>query len=315
MGSKLVAYPLQAVARGLTENLRKQKDDHTDRPIRPSLTTISNATKGLRRNELSVLIGREGHGKSILAAQLAFDVAGQFSGQTDDQVLYVTMEMDREDILSRYYVSLSGLDPEKLSDPDLMTDNDWEQMEEILSAAGCAPVTFLDDGEITTLDIDEHIERLSEAGPVRFVVIDYLQLLADCGDDAASIEATSKRLKRIARKHRTHILALSSLNRALADYDLPSSSNIRGSGGVQYNADNVWAIHQPFKVNATLWGAEFEDVAYFRVLKQRRGATGDHYLEWESERLQFKELSRARRDAIRGKGPNSPSQSSARVYL
>lgn len=131
--------------------------------------------------EILTLGGDTGHGKSILA----MNIAQNAYKQTDQAVLFINLELTVEQAVQRFY-NLAG------------KDHDY---------AGIMVQTQLD---INYTDIDRLMERAKEED-VCLVVVDHLHFFDDSiGDNAAAaITRIMKYFKRCAMKHQLPVLLLS----------------------------------------------------------------------------------------------------------
>lgn len=131
--------------------------------------------------EILTLGGDTGHGKSILAMNIAQNVYKQ----TQQAVLFINLELTMEQAVQRFY-NLAG------------ADHDY---------AGIMVQTELD---INYTDIDHLMERAADED-VALVVVDHLHFFDDSiGDNAAAaITRIMKYFKRCAMKHQLPVLLLS----------------------------------------------------------------------------------------------------------
>ena len=86
-----------------------------------------------------------------------------------------------------------------------------------------------------------------QAGGIRGIIVDYLQLLKDGGDnDNQRIGRISRSLKALAREYDCPVLVLSQLNRQseYRDDGHPRLSDIRDSGAVEQDADVVLGLYR-----------------------------------------------------------------------
>jgi replicative DNA helicase len=265
---------------------------------------ITSALGRLRMSEVTILGGYPNHGKSALAQQIAFFAAQSFlpvNQEIEERkdgkkcgVLYCSMEMTTDQVISRAIAQQSVLNYGRLIEPDRLSDYEWPILEEECERIWEWPVILTDTCTLQTSDIRRSITDLSEEMDIRLVVVDYLQLLTDPipkgGNDVNRLDDTVQALKTIARDFSCHVLALSSLNRAQGDGYLPSIYNVRGSGGIAFICDNGVILHMPRKFDQSL-PPEWEDVAMLKVEKARNGPTGMYFLRWNKARLCFEDLS------------------------
>jgi replicative DNA helicase len=79
-------------------------------------------------------------------------------------------------------------------------------------------------------------------------VVDHIRFLKDRADkETKRLGIITEALHDIAKAHDIPVMALVQLNRDLTKRDIPrpTLADIRDSGEVEENADNVWFLHRP----------------------------------------------------------------------
>ena len=246
---------------------------------------------GLRQG-LCVVGGVTSVGKTTFAIQVCDTIA-----QSGKSVLYVSLEMPREQIIARSvsrHTALSSLEMCKnLSCAKSMQEicfysceeTHGEKEDRVVSHAvktydAYADKVYIQEGEID-LDIaaikriiKKHIEV---TGDVPVVVIDYIQILEDVLEarlgEKAGVDKSVIALKRISNEFKTPIIMLSSLGRNAYKSDVELNS-FKESGILEYGSDVLLALQFRDKTDI-----EKEKMATVRkielsVLKNRNGAVG-----------------------------------------
>lgn len=88
--------------------------------------------------------------------------------------------------------------------------------------------------------VDDYVKA---TGKVPIIMVDYLQIVQEDSQvtDKSKIDAITKRLKILQRKHNAVVLVISSINRA--NYMLPIDfESFKESGSIEYSADVVWGL-------------------------------------------------------------------------
>jgi replicative DNA helicase len=123
---------------------------------------------------------------------------------------------------------------------------------------------------------------------VRFVVVDYLQLIS--AEDRRSnrqeqVAAISRELKILAKSLGVPVLALAQLNRGIEARDdkTPRMSDLRESGAIEQDADVIMFLDRPamYDSNAAT------DSGTLYVGKNRNGAAGKVPLVWHASTMTF----------------------------
>ena len=195
-------------------------------------------------------------GKTTFALQLADQIA---KGGTD--ILFFSLEMQQEELilksLSRLTYELSNgatsnaKTTRGLSDPqrrDRYNEKEWE-----LVANASAEYhdygsrIWIDEGlgNIGTSEIDRRIqEHIDNTGRKPVVFIDYLQILQTPDVRMTDKQATDKNifnLKRISRKYKLPIFAISSLNRENYSQGMNMAA-FKESGAIEYSSDVLMGL-------------------------------------------------------------------------
>lgn len=288
----------QIAIREYLKGIEEQAVSSTPRIVELPLRNLQKTLKGLKYGEVTILGGYEGHGKSALAQQIAFHAASEFAQDKGKKrgVLYYSIEMGYQQLVGRAIVQHTGLDSDLLNHPHDLSSQDWEYMREFQDNMENIPLVIEDGGIIETEDIREDLKLYGAEYDVKLVVVDYFQLLSDPiekgSDEVARLDRMIKTLKDVARRFDLHVIALSSLNRALEPKEkTPSNKNLRGSGGIAFSVDNVCLLHRPKLFNPIV-SKDWENYALFMVTKARSGPCGIHYLRWDDVYLKFHDCSK-----------------------
>jgi replicative DNA helicase len=238
---------------------------------------------GLRAQDLVLLGGDVGSGKSALALAVALRAA-----RTGVPVLYLSGEMAEERVRERALalegrVSIDELRLGKLSD-------------EARSAVGAAaygqrglPLSIAPLLTGHPRELDAALDRVP---PPRLVVVDYVQLLTPSAAVARQEERTAlvtRGLKGLALKGGAAVLALTQLPRLRRTRPelRPALDDFGASGAAKQHADVVLGL---FREEMYRPGSGVEGAAELIVLKNRNGATGFADLFFHARWLRFEDL-------------------------
>ncbi len=202
------------------------------------IVPLDAAIQPARSGNMVVLAARPSVGKSWFAQR----IASAWARGADHPVLFVSLEMDVDQLIAR---SIS----QGWADSDVN-------------------IHYYDEGRATTALIRAEAARLDvQFGGVAGIVIDYLQLLKDPGEDGNyRVAKMSGECKAIAREFKCPVLVLSQLNRAGAGRK-PQLQDLRDSGAIEQDADVVLG----------LWRERLDsDDVTLSVLKNRMGPAGMH---------------------------------------
>lgn len=237
---------------------------------------------GLFGSELTVVAGRPGSGKSALALQCAEQAALR-----GEQVVYCSLEMNGPVLVLRSLAGAAGLPMSKIRIGDLSSDNHSE-IAEICRRFKDAPLYVLDRPGMKLHQLEAQCRKIAMRGPIGLVVVDYLQLMrasSKHGSREQEVAEISRGLKILARELSSPVLALAQLNRAVDTREdhIPQMSDLRESGAIEADADNILFIHRDFLYNPE---ANPRSAKFF-LRKFRNGQTGVMELDFHGERMRF----------------------------
>jgi len=234
----------------------------------------------LEGGDLFVIAARPSIGKTAIAINMIESVA-------IDQGIPVAMfslEMPSKAITNRLIESLS-----ECCIDEITKNPNREKIRRLMDAAALLKIKdniYIDD--TSGLDIDDFSIRLRDLvkeHKVGLAVIDYLQLMTSSSKQAKSnrqleISEISGKLKGAAKDNNIPIIVLAQLNR-LEDGKLPMLSNLRESGSIEQDADNVGLLSRN------------DEEAIFNLAKVRNGEPGNVYMKFHKEIKKFTEVERS----------------------
>jgi replicative DNA helicase len=203
-------------------------------------------THGLHPGQLVILGARPAIGKSTLALDAARHAAIRHGMCS----LIFSLEMGRLEIAMRILsaeakVALHAMRGGRLN------DDDWTRLARRMGEISDAPL-WVDDSPATTLaEIRAKCRMMKQARDLKFVVVDYLQLMSSPAgkrteNRAQEVGELSRGLKLLAKELEVPILALSQLNRGPEQRQdkKPQLSDLRESGGIEQDSDVVILLHR-----------------------------------------------------------------------
>lgn len=244
---------------------------------------------GLHPGNLIVVAARPGMGKSALAFNVAQNVA--LAGNT---VALFTLEMSREEVVTRLLCSKGRIDSQKLRTGRL-TEADFTKLSNAAAALYKQDIYVDDSPGLTVTEIRAKCRRLRRKPGLDLVVVDYLQLMNGSGQEnrQQEIAMISRSLKDLARELHVPIIAASQLNRGVEAREdkRPRLGDLRESGAVEQDADVVMFIYRdeyyyPEKV-------ESKGVAEVAIAKHRQGSVGKIDMTFLPEFTLFADMGRS----------------------
>lgn len=234
------------VANSALDDIQKRMNGERDQSlIKTGITALDNRTGGIARGELVLLGGRPGMGKSALGDVIALNAA-----MAGHPTLLWTGEMPAETIAERLMSSLeypAGAIPYSLASRGNIGAKQFERLCNTLPTL--LPVALrIDDRaaiSVSQLRASAVQARIRMKG-LDLIVIDYIGLMKAGnrygGRKVDEIGEISTALKQLARELKVGILGLHQLSRAVESRDgkRPQLSDLRDSGNLEQDADQVW---------------------------------------------------------------------------
>jgi len=246
---------------------------------------LDRLTTGLHDGELTLIAGRPGTGKTAFALSTARNVAGDGYA-----VPVFSLEVPAEQLGLRLLAAEARIDMNLLRAGKLEGQH-WSRLTDALTKLCDLPLYINDDPSLGLLDLRACVRRLNReiaAGMhkkctkhrIGVAVIDYLQLMGSHERGRSreeEVAALGRGLKQQAKAQGVPYIAVCGLNRESEkrpDHH-PRLSDLRESGALDYDADNVIFVHRP-----SMYDKEDEEdpkhkgIAELILAKQRNGPTG-----------------------------------------
>jgi replicative DNA helicase len=223
--------------------------------VRSGILAIDDTIGQLALKDLTIGAGRPGMCKTGTALSYGIGAAQRGHG-----VLFVSLEMSGLQLGARMAADWCFDRGDKQVPFDAITTGrlTTEQGRAVAKAAEAMrdlPLTIEDVSGLTVASLDRmvrrHARRFTARGrKLELVIVDYLQLLgADRQSDNRTAEITqiSMALKRCAKANNVALFALSQLSRAVEQRPdkRPRLSDLRESGSIEQDADNVMFLFRP----------------------------------------------------------------------
>lgn len=239
---------------------------------------LDDLTDGLHKGELTIVGARPGVGKTTFSLQIAEHIA-----KKQKDVTYVCLEMSTEQMIQKMLAKESRVNSRKIRNGDLTSD----EIDKI--GIACAKVCDLKMNILTKIRTIQQIEivarRMKNRGKLDLLIIDYLQLVrsnAKFQSREQEVADISRTLKLLSIELEIPIIALCQLNRN-ASKNEPTLADIRESGSIEQDADNVIFLYQEDEEN---------NIVTVDLQKQRAGNIGKSRLKFNKINSEFVNLER-----------------------
>lgn len=254
--------------------------------LRTGLNFIDQKTGGLHPGDLIILAGRPGSGKTALATNIAENVA-VVNGLP---VLVFSLEMSDEQLATRTLANQGTVNLHVLRSAKVETE-DWDKLSYAVGRTADAPMWIDSNTSTTATQMHARARRIKRQHGLRLIVIDYLQLMADGGDNRNNeISAITRKLKIMAKELGVPVILLSQLSREVEKRSdkRPLMSDLRDSGAIEQDADTIIMLYRDDYYNKD---SQNKGVAEANFVKQRMGECGTVFLQFNGEYSRFKDFS------------------------
>lgn len=238
--------------------------------------TIDRMTGGLGVDEMWVIAGATGGGKSSLALNMALNAC-----RRDENVLFYSLEMSAESLVNRLLSTMTGVDSGRII-RGKFSSTEKRALENAISDIDDLGL-YIIDSTCTSQMVREHSFRIADkVGGVGLICVDYAQLLGDDSSlgDVERLTRISNNIRNLARPDQMNapVILLSQLNRASQSREdkTPQLHDLKGASQFEQDAHVVLLLHRPHR-EAMTKGAEpkdIEDDAKIIVAKNRSGPSG-----------------------------------------
>ncbi|NJN52614.1 MAG: replicative DNA helicase [Gammaproteobacteria bacterium] len=234
---------------------------------------LDRKTSGLHPADLVIVAGRPSMGKTSLAMNM---VEHALMTPGEGAILVFSMEMPADQLITRMLSSLGRIDQSRMRTGD-MKDEDWPRFTSAVSQLKDKKLYIDDAPALSPNEMRTRARRVArEAGGLRLIVVDYLQLMRSnekADNRTGEISEISRSLKAIAKEMRCPLLAGSQLNRGLESRPnkRPLMSDLRESGAIEQDADLILFIYRD-----EVYNPESPDKGTAEIIigKQRNGPIG-----------------------------------------
>lgn len=225
---------------------------YADNPIGPDevrglslgILHLDRLTGGLNTDDFTVLTSRPGVGKTALVMQVADTLA-----ERGKRVLIYSLEMRARRVLRRIASRRAKVDWKNI-DRGWATSDELARVMHQLSLISELPITINDDNHVTTAMITAEVDRLRPD----IVIIDNLNIMlepsiTDRENDVKRIGRASRNLKILANETNIPVICICHMNRQNESRSdkRPTLSDLRDSGEIEQNADNVLGMYRDMK--------------------------------------------------------------------
>ena len=287
--------------------------------FRTGIPWLDGITGGLEPQDMIVIAGRPGTGKTSLAMQIFLHGAVAYQ----KHVVFFSLEMGHRQVVQRMVAQITGIsmrDQREARRLDSTAINAIRDAHRIIGSKSIIIDATPGIGiELLTARARAYQQKLMNDGAsISLIVVDYFGLMSATPsnrfDDKLSVlERTSHGIKNLAKELDVPVILCGQLNRENMKYDgknsPPYPHHIRSCDAVAHDADGIIMLHDPFEKkelipdNIREWilrarnkgefWTDIEDsvkVIQMFMRKQRNGQTGDWQFMFDGIGTTFDEL-------------------------
>lgn len=223
--------------------------------ISTGLIGLDRTLGGWHRGEFSILAGRPSQGKSTVALASLLRTAMKGHG-----VLFFSLEMTRDQVLARMLADLAYTRQQPLAyadfKPGKVDERALYRLEQAREALRDLPIEVETKNGLTMAEITARVRKAKEQFKARnqdlmLVVLDHLLKIRPskryAGNPVAEITEVSESCCVLAKSLNVAVVGLHQLNRQVEnrDNERPVMSDLRGSGALEQDADNILFVYRP----------------------------------------------------------------------
>lgn len=281
-GKEVKLRPIKQIA---AENKDKYFNESVgEGGIKIGLAQLDDALGELERGDVTVIAARPAVGKSALTTQIIGNMA-----KRGLKVAYFNLEMNDKQVYERFISRLAEIGLTRIRRAKAFLGDEEEKFNQANEEMSDYQL-WVASGTVSPRDIKAECRHQD----FDVIVVDYLQLLTPDSQGRGRSEevgSISRALKVIAGDLKTHVIALSQINRLSESKDTkePTMAELRESGAIEQDASNI----------IMLWNmSEDKEVKGAKVEKNRQGVTMREAMEFDGDHMKFVEIEKPFDDVI-----------------
>lgn len=241
---------------------------------------------GLEPGDLVIVAARPSMGKTAFALQASLAAARAKYGTA-----LVSLEMTTPQLVLRMLAADGKIETSRIKS-GFLAHSDWQVIADKTGELEVLPIALNDSPEQTVAVMRSQLRQLASRMPLGMVVVDYLQLIPESGEEhnrEREISSITRALKLLAKEMSVCVMALSQLNRRCDERmdKRPLMSDLRESGAIEQDADMILMLYRDEVYNQP---SDRPGVAEVIIRKNRNGPTGSVELTWANQWTRFADM-------------------------
>ncbi|MEO1223335.1 MAG: DnaB-like helicase C-terminal domain-containing protein [Pseudomonadota bacterium] len=204
------------------------------------LPTFDSALRGGLRNDLIVLGGRPGMGKTSFAEGVSFNIAS-----IGKRVAFFSQEMTKEKLFAKQIAAMTGIPSARIMAATVDKGREFPRLVAAHEEIRDLPI-FIDEASGVTPDqILRRSRRIERRGGLDLVIVDHLGMMMDDGGNARSqyerVSANIAGLQRVQKRLGVPVIVLVQLNREVEKRPdkRPTMADFRDTGMIEEYARTI----------------------------------------------------------------------------
>lgn len=260
---KVSDVPIKKTVQDVIAEIEDEFNRGTFSGIATGFADLDAAMNGLQPGEVTIIAGRPSQGKTTVAMNIVEHIAVERA----EPVTVFSLEMSRNALVKRMLSCNSRVDLKSLR------ESDFDKMVLSVSKISKSRLKIIDATPLTVGKMQAVARREAAENSCGLFVIDYLQLMQMPASERREREVAeaSFAIKNLARELNSHFIVISQLNREQEKDKnrMPRLCDLRESGSLEQDADNVLMIWKPDESNDA--GVGEPHLVNLVVAKQRNG--------------------------------------------
>ena len=263
------------------KDIENKYANRNDNKYKTGFFELDKVTDGLHEQEFTIIAARPGLGKTSIALNIAENIS-----KKGVITYFCSLEMSKKQLGNRLISSRTNIDSHRIRSGWLESE-DFQKI--VIAMDELSKLKLLIDTQSKTVqDIEIKAYELKEKQNIGLIIIDYLQLLKSKNKFSIreqEVAEISRKLKLLSRDLNIPVIALCQLNRESLKRTRPTNADLRESGSLEQDADNIIFIYADD-------GEREKKVVETEIIvsKQRNGPTGTIKLKYDKKTMTFRNL-------------------------
>lgn len=244
---KATDYLQQRHSRTTAEYLTELLNPQQNKGVPMAIEGLHCWLNGYHPGELTVIAGRPGMGKTAFALNDALHQA-----RSGYPVGFISLEMTGKMVTGRAFANYAGINSNHLCTQGLSRE-EMEIAVQYRASFGEFPLYIEEASCLSLLQIRMKAKEWIRTKKIKILYVDYLQLIIGSHDRKSfrtrdqEVGEISRFLKGLAKELNIPVVALAQLSREVEKRGnkLPTLSDLRESGSIEQDADNVMLLYRP----------------------------------------------------------------------